>query len=90
MSPRQATAISLTKRLFLLIILGTTSVFLIKGIYTLGSAQSTEAPAQERKLKVTEFKDMPLAVEVRNLRPGPCTRLDTGGRAVVAPVVHLG
>jgi hypothetical protein len=68
MSPRQTTAISLTKRLFLLVIVGTASVFLIKGIYSLGLAQSSEAPAQERKLKVTELKDMPLEVKVKNLQ----------------------
>jgi hypothetical protein len=52
----------------LFVILGAVSVFLVKGIYTLGSAQSSEAPAQERKLKVTELKDMPLEVKVRNLQ----------------------
>lgn len=68
MSPRQTAAVSLSKRLFLFVILGTASIFLIKGIYSLGSAQSSEAPAQERKLKVTELKDLPLEVKVRNLQ----------------------
>ena len=69
MSPRQATAISLSKRLFLLVILSTASIFLIKGIYSLGSAQSQESSSQERQFKTKEFKDMPLKVEsVANLQ----------------------
>lgn len=40
MSPQQQPAASLAKRLLLLIIFGVASIFLIKGIYVLGSAQS--------------------------------------------------
>jgi hypothetical protein len=69
MSPQQKTAVSLTKRLLLLTIIGAGSVFLIKGISALGTAQSQEFSGQERKIKVRDFKDMPVAlVEVRNLQ----------------------
>jgi hypothetical protein len=56
-----------TKRLLLLIILAAVSIFVIKGIYVLGQSQSN-APADERKFKVKEFKDMPLTVKVTNLQ----------------------
>lgn len=68
MSPQQSSAVSLTKRLLLLMIFGAALVLLFKTVYTLGRAQSTQAPAQERKLKVTEFKSMPLEVKVKNLQ----------------------
>ncbi len=69
MSPRQTTAVSLSKRLFLLALLGTASVFLSKGIYSLGSAQSQDSSSQERQFKTKEFKDLPLKVErVTNLQ----------------------
>jgi hypothetical protein len=68
MSPQQRTAVSLTKRLLLLIIFGAASIFLIKAIYALGTAQSPESSGQERKIKTRDFKDMPVAlVEVRNM-----------------------
>jgi hypothetical protein len=67
MSPQQQSIASFTKRLLLLIALGTTSIFVIKGIYVLGQSQSN-APADERKLKVKEFKDMPLKVKIKNLQ----------------------
>jgi hypothetical protein len=56
MSPRQANAISFSKRLFLFVILGTASIFLIKGIYALGTAQSREQPERlvEQKLAPNE------------------------------------
>jgi hypothetical protein len=65
MSPQQSPVASLIKRLLLLIIFGTASVFLIKAIYALGPTQSPD----ERKVKVRDFKDMPVElVEVRNLQ----------------------
>jgi hypothetical protein len=65
MSPQQETAASFLKRVLLLIICGTASIFLIKAIYALGPAQSPD----ERKVKVRDFKDMPVElVEVRNLQ----------------------
>lgn len=68
MSPQQKTAVSLTKRLLLLIIFALASVFLIKAIYALGSAQSPEPSGHERRIKTRDFKDMPVAlVDVRNL-----------------------
>lgn len=68
MNPQQNTAVSFTKRLLLLIVFGTASIFLIKGIYALGISQSPESK-QERKLKTRDFKDIPVAfVEVRNLQ----------------------
>jgi len=68
MIPQQNVAISF-KRLLLVIILGMGSVFLIKGIYALGPAQSSVPSAQVRKLKTREFKDIPVTlVEVRNLQ----------------------
>lgn len=68
MSPRQATTISFTKRLLLLLTLATASILFFKVADPLGLAQSNEAPAQERKLKVTELKDMPLEVKGQKLR----------------------
>jgi hypothetical protein len=69
MSPQQETAALLTRKLLLLIIFGAVSVFLIKGIYALGMVQPQESSNAERKLKITEFKDMPLLVQrVRNLQ----------------------
>lgn len=69
MSPRQKDAISFTKRLLLFLIVGTISIFLIKAIYALGTAQSQETASQERQFKTKEFKDMPLKVErVANLQ----------------------
>jgi hypothetical protein len=67
MSPPQQSIASFTKRLLLLIILGAASIFVVKAIYALGQSQSN-APADERKLKVKEFKDMPLKVKVKNLQ----------------------
>jgi uncharacterized pyridoxal phosphate-containing UPF0001 family protein len=60
MSPQQINALSLSKRLLLVVICGAASIFLIKGIYALGPTQSQESSAQERKLKIREFKDMPV------------------------------
>ena len=69
MSPQHESAISLTKRLLLLIVFSIASIFLIKTIYALGPSQSNNASAQERKIKVRTFKDMPVSlVEVRNLQ----------------------
>ena len=68
MSPRQTSAISFTKRLLLFVVIGTTSIILIKASYALGPKQSPESTGQERKLKVTEYKDLPLEVKVRNLQ----------------------
>jgi hypothetical protein len=65
MSSQQLAVASLIKRLLLLIIVGTGSIFLIKAIYALGPTQSPD----ERKVKVRDFKDMPVElVEVRNLQ----------------------
>lgn len=68
MSPQQKTAVSVSKRLLLLIIIGVASIFLIRGIYALGMTASQESSNAERKLKITEFKDMPLEVKVKNLQ----------------------
>jgi hypothetical protein len=69
MSPQQKTVVSISKRLLLLIIFGAASIFLIKGIYALGMAQPQESPNEVRKLKIRDFKDMPVSlVEVRNLQ----------------------
>ncbi|MBA2706083.1 MAG: hypothetical protein H0U60_19795 [Blastocatellia bacterium] len=67
MSPQQQSIASFTKRLLLLIILATASIFVIKGIYALGQSQSN-AQADERKFKVKEFKDTPLEVKVKKLQ----------------------
>lgn len=68
MFPKQATISSFSKRLLLLLIVGCSAMFLINGIYALGPAQS-QVPDEERKLKVKEFKGMPLElVAVRNLQ----------------------
>jgi hypothetical protein len=65
MSPQPSPAASFLKRLLLLIIFGTASIFLIKAIYALGPAQSPD----ERKVKVRAFRDVPVElVEVRNLQ----------------------
>jgi hypothetical protein len=70
MSPQHATARSFTKRLVLFISLATLSIFLIKGIYVLGMTQAPDGPVV-RKIKVRDFKEMPVAVvEVRNLDSG--------------------
>jgi hypothetical protein len=68
MSPRQTAAVSFGKRLFLLVILGAASIFLIKAIYALEPEQSQESSSQERKLKITEFNHVPLEVQIRNLQ----------------------
>jgi len=69
MSPQHQSAISLTKRLLLLIIFGIASIFLIRTIYALAPSQSNNASAHERKIKVRTFKDIPVSlVEVRNLQ----------------------
>lgn len=66
MSPRQTSAISFTKRLFLFVVIGATSIILIIAIYALGPIQSE---SKERELKTRDFKDMPVeVVEVRNLQ----------------------
>lgn len=67
MSPHRQYMASLTKLLLLVVILGAASVFVIKAIYAIGPAQSNE-PSDERKFKVREFKDMPVAVKVKNLQ----------------------
>jgi hypothetical protein len=67
MSPRQPSIPSFTKRLLLLIIFGAASISVIKGMYAIGQSKS-DAPADERKLKVREFKDMPLRVKIKNLQ----------------------
>jgi hypothetical protein len=67
MGPNPESALSFSKRLFLLIILGIASIFIIKAIYATDQIQSNEAP-NERKLKVKQFKDMPLEVKVKNLQ----------------------
>jgi hypothetical protein len=65
MSPQQSPVASFLKRLLLLIIFGTASIFLIKAIYAFGLAQSPD----ERKVKTQAFRDMPVeVVEVRNLQ----------------------
>ncbi|MDQ1636854.1 MAG: hypothetical protein QOF62_193 [Pyrinomonadaceae bacterium] len=67
MSPQQQSIASFTKRLLFLIILGAASISVIKGMYVIGQSQSNE-PSDERKFKVKEFKDMPVAVKVKNLQ----------------------
>lgn len=59
MSPRQATAISLTKRMLLLVILGTAAIFLIKAIYALASAQSQRSTANTINGKRLADKEPP-------------------------------
>lgn len=67
MSPPQQSIASFTKRLLLLIILGTASI-LIKATYAQGQTQSNGL-SEERKFTVKEFKDMPLELqEIRNLQ----------------------
>lgn len=58
-----------SKRLLVLVLCSVTSIFLIKGLFAQGTAQSNESQAQERKLKIKDFADMPVVVrEVRNLQ----------------------
>jgi hypothetical protein len=67
MSPQRDDALSFTKRLLLFVIFAVISIFLIKGFYALGSAQSPASANQERKLTTRDFKDMPVTlVEIRN------------------------
>lgn len=69
MSPQQKIAVSFTKRLLLVMFFSGASIFLIRGIYALGMAQPQESSSQERKFKITEFKDMPVRVQkVKNLQ----------------------
>jgi hypothetical protein len=68
MSPQLTSLPSFAKRLLLFLLVGSAVLFLIKGIYALDPEQSSE-PGQERKIKVKEFKGMPLeVVAVRNLQ----------------------
>jgi hypothetical protein len=67
-TPYRKSFASFTKGLLFLIILGAALLFVTRGIYAVGRTQSN-APADERKFKVKEFKDMPLELhEVRNLQ----------------------
>ncbi|MBC8031586.1 MAG: hypothetical protein H7Z16_15995 [Pyrinomonadaceae bacterium] len=65
MKTQQDTAISFTKRLVRVICIGAASIFVI---YALGPSQSTQSSSQERKLKIKEFKDMPLEIKIKNLQ----------------------
>lgn len=66
MNPQSKKLTSFVKRILLLIIVVMGSIFLIKGIYALGTQDPLD---RERKLKTKNFKDMPLAlVAVRNLQ----------------------
>lgn len=68
MNPRRKITSVQNRRLVIALILLLTSMVTIRTVYVLGFAQSSGPPAQERKLKTREFKDIPLkVVAVRNI-----------------------
>ena len=69
--------VSLREWLVLLIVFGAASIPSVKSTYALGSAR-VKGPVRERKIKIREYKDMPLQfTAVRNLQSDKwCTELE--------------
>jgi hypothetical protein len=95
MSPRQTTAISLTKRLVLLVLIGTASIFLIKVIYALGPSQSQRSNANTINGKRLADKE-PTSERTSFTENGPIGRWsasvipDLSRNSTTSPVVVTG
>jgi hypothetical protein len=94
MSPRQANAISLTKRLLLFLVVGTTSIFLIKAIYALGPAQSQGSKTSINGKRLADKE--PLSERTSFTENGPTGRWsasvipDLSRNSTTSPVVVTG